>query len=209
MSVYIDTLYHVDTLFSVIDTYLVRSYATPKLPTPLGLKSYHLIKNITIWQSYLITVNKVLHVILHLAVDGITKYLVHDGPGPMSRTLISKSRGTFFCATFQCHVTLLSTSAEAHFITYISEQLPMYLNFSINNTVQMSLPMYECHFMYCFVNIQATNIQYQLNVTVIAFFYMGSPLDRYTCIYGGLVVTQPLHLDKESDTICENDNSIC
>ena len=125
MSVYIDTLYHVDALFSVIDTNLVRSYVTPQRPTPLGLKSYHLIKNMTIWQSYIITVKKVLHVILNLAVDRLTKYLVHDGPGPMSGTLTSKYRGTFVCATFQCYVTLLSTSVEADFITYISEQLPM------------------------------------------------------------------------------------
>ena len=208
MSLYIDTLYHVDALFSVIDLDLVRSYTTPTLPATLSLKSYHVIKEIIIWQSYSITINKFHHVTLSLSVDSLTKYQVHDGPGKMSTILTSKYRSTFVCATFQCYIILFSSSVQKKFITYISEQLPMHLNFNINITDQISLPLYECHSMYCFVKIQSPNISYQVNATVMTFLYLGTPLDKYTCIYGGLSVTQQLYGGKESETICEKFNSL-
>ena len=208
MSLYIDTLYHVDTLFSVIDKDFVRSYTTPTVPKPLSLKSYHVIKKIIIWQSYLITVNKFHHVTLSLSVDTLTKYQVYDGPGKMSSILASKNRSHCVCATFQCYVTLFSSLVEKKFITYNSEQLLVHFNFNINNTDQIHLPLHECHFMFCFINIESASIQYQLNATVATFLYLGTPLDRYTCIHGGLSVTQQLYGNKESETICEKYNSL-
>ena len=208
MSLYIDTLYHVDALFSVIDIDLVKSYTTPTLATPLSLKSYHVVKKIIIWQSYSITVNKFHHVTLSLSMDTLTKYQVHDGPGKLSSILASKYKSTFVCSTFQCYVSLFSRSVEKKFITYNSEQLLVHFNFNIINTDQIPLPLHECHSMFCFVTIQSASIQYQVNATVITFLYLGNPLDRYTCIYDGLSVTQQLYGDKESETICEKYNTL-
>ena len=208
MSVFINTLYHVDALFSVIDMDLVRSYTTPTVPTPLSLKSYHVINGIIIWQSYSITVTKFHHAILSIFMEAPTKYQVHDGPGRMSTTLTSNFKSTFVCATFQCFVTLLSTSIEKHLISYISNKLSIQLNFTINYTDNILLPLHACHSMYCFLNIQSANIQYEINATVNTFLYLGSPLDRHTCIYGGLSIIQELYGDQEIYTICEKYNHL-